>query len=203
MKSSLLDDNFVSKLLDFKAKLIYTHVDKINKNEWVARKVNSLRHNHRYRLFNVLLLTSLSISEYLNTQTNNQILISTPNSTDIIFNSRILIEPSLISKFLQYNQELDAGKEPKGEDFVNKKYMKSNDIFCLVYSLLIVCDPRFSKCFSYIGRHNECLVKFNRQYFKDLFNDLMFSISDDKNLVFVLKKLLDIEKYKSGKRIPL
>ena len=53
MKSSLLDANFVSKLLDFKAKLIYTHVDKIDKNEWVARKVNSLRHNHRYQYFKV------------------------------------------------------------------------------------------------------------------------------------------------------
>lgn len=157
MKSSLLDANFVSNLLDYKAKLIFTHVDKISKNEWVQRKVASLRHNHK-----------------------------------------ILIEPCLIPKFLEYNQELDAGKEPQGEDFVNKKYMVSNDIFCLVFSLLIMCDKRFAKCYSYVRKHSDCLVKFNREYFKDLFNDLMFSVSDDKNLVFVLKKLLDIEKYKSG-----
>ena len=107
----------------------------------------------------------------------------------------------MIPGLLDFNKELRGIKQPKGEDFINKKTLQSNDIFCLVFTLLTLCNGNFSKCFTYLGNHKDCLIKFDRIKFKNFFNDFMFSISSDKNLIFVIKKLINIEKYDSGKNL--
>ena len=109
------------------------------------------------------------------------------------------MEPIIIDDIINYNKESLNSKNPKGEDFIDKDKMQSNDIFCLMFSLLSLCNQNFLDCFTHLADHQECLIKFNAQLFKTLFNDFLFSISDDKNLLFVIKTLVDPEKYIKGK----
>ena len=104
----------------------------------------------------------------------------------------------MIPKLIEYGKLLDQGKTPKGEDYVNKTSMESNDVFCLVFTLLSLCNSEFESCFTFLGSHNDCIVKFNENKFKELLNDFFFSIAYDKNLIFVIKKLLNIQKYDTG-----
>jgi hypothetical protein len=111
-----------------------------------------------------------------------------------------LIEPCLIPKLLDYYKQLDdLTKDPDPEDYVNKYDLQSNDIFCLVFTLLVLCDRSFVKCFSYLASHPDALIKFDREMFNNLIGRFFLNISDDKNLVFVMKKLLNIEKFRNGK----
>lgn len=105
----------------------------------------------------------------------------------------------MIPKLLNYYRALDnLNKIPKPEDYVNKADLQSNDIFGLVFTLLVLCDRSFVKCFTYLGSHEDTLIKFNRAMFSDFLGRFFLNISEDRNLVFVLKKLINVDKYKNG-----
>lgn len=111
---------------------------------------------------------------------------------------RLLLEPNIIKKILEYKKELESGKPPSGEDFINKKDLVSHDIFCIVYIVLNLCNGEFFDCFNFYKGNREHLISFNREKFQDLLTGLIFHISHDRELVWVLKKLLCVEKFKSG-----
>lgn len=116
-------------------------------------------------------------------------------------NGRSVVDPCLIPNLLSFYAALDnLNKVPKPEDYINKEELQSNDVFCLVFSLLVLCDRSFVKCFTYLASHSDALIRFNRPMFCDLLGRFFLNISDDKNLVFVLKKLINVDKYKSGTR---
>ena len=109
-----------------------------------------------------------------------------------------MLEPNMIKCLIEYNKDLKKESIPSGEDYINKRDLLSNDIFCITFLTLTICNSEFIKVFSYLTNHRDTLVKFDRKQFKTLILNFMFNISHDKNLVFVLKKLLQIEKFDSG-----
>jgi hypothetical protein len=116
-----------------------------------------------------------------------------------INSTRLLFEPSIMNKMLNYNLEYQKDSTIKANDFINKKDLMSNDIFCLVFLTLNICQTDFVSVYSYLSDHNDCLIKFNRVKFKALLDNFLLHISFDKDLLFVFKKLLNFEKYDSGK----
>lgn len=111
---------------------------------------------------------------------------------------RLLLEPNIIKRILEYKKELENGKPPSGEDFINKNDLISQDLFCILYIVLNLCNGEFFECYNFYQGDRQNLISFNREKFKETLGGFIFHISHDRELVWVFKKLLCIEKYNSG-----
>ena len=110
-----------------------------------------------------------------------------------------MLEPNMIKKIIKYEKELKKGNNPKGEDFINKTDLLSNDIFCIVFTTLTLCNNEFVNNFKFSNPLNNTLIDFNIKNFMEMIERFLYLISHDKVLVEVFQKLLNYSKNKQGK----
>ena len=64
-----------------------------------------------------------------------------------------MIEPNIMKKLIQFDKDNLRNKNPKGEDYINKDDLLSNDIFCIVFTTLNVCNLDFAQSFDFKTIH--------------------------------------------------
>ena len=84
---------------------------------------------------------------------------------------RIMIEPSIMNKMLNFHNDYKKDKLVKAEDYINKKDLLAHDIFCLVFMTLNICQSDFVGVYSYLTDHDDCIIKFDREKFKMLMDN--------------------------------
>jgi hypothetical protein len=104
-----------------------------------------------------------------------------------------------MKKLIKYEREINNGKNPKGEDFINKNDLLSNDIFCIVFTTLTLCNSDFITLFKFRSSLNKKLVDFDKENFHKMMERYFYLISHDQVLIDIIKKLLDFSKYNKGR----
>lgn len=111
-----------------------------------------------------------------------------------------MMEPNIIEKLHNYEQDDSQNKSPMGEDYINKDDLLSNDLFCIVFTILTLCNQEFATVYEFEELKEGELITFNREKFVEMMNMYFYFLSHDQNLVEVFKKLIGFEKYQEGKR---
>lgn len=96
------------------------------------------------------------------------------------------------------NQELVQNLPVKADEEVGVEDLVSNDIFCIVYIVLNLCNNDFSECYEFNPAYSQSLVRFNRKMFLEVVSGFFFHISHDSELVWVFKQLLCLGKFRTG-----
>lgn len=109
-----------------------------------------------------------------------------------------MIEPNLIKKLKEYDRDQARNKNPVGEDYINKDDLLSNDVFCIVFTTLNICNPDFAQSFDFRTPLNKKLIDFKREIFFKMMSIFFYMISYDKDLINIFKILLGFSKYESG-----
>ena len=110
------------------------------------------------------------------------------------------MEPNLIQKFKYYRRRRER-REIKA-DFkmndsgVNVTDMQSNDIWCIMFLILLIYDPRFVNCYLFSrSERGRRTISFNLEEFVKLFNKFLCACELDQNFCYVIKKLCKIERF--------
>lgn len=109
-----------------------------------------------------------------------------------------MIEPNMIRRMASFLAELDKGAEPQAEDFINKDDLLSNDIFCIVFTALTLCNPEFAQLFKHSADPDDRLIDFDREKFFQMLQIFLVFISHDPPLAEALKELIGLDKYAQG-----
>ena len=114
------------------------------------------------------------------------------------------MEPTLIEKFKKYRRRRER-KELKA-DFkandsgVSAADMRSNDLWCIVFLILIIYEPRFIGCYKFPrddqGRRS---IVFDSEQFVKLLEKFLCACELDQNFSFVIKKLCNYDLFKQSR----
>ena len=110
------------------------------------------------------------------------------------------MEPNLIRKYLAYRRKQDKGgikpSKNMNDSGVSIKDMQSNDLWSIVFLLLLTHDPRFAFCYTYKNDNKDgAPIKFDDKVFKKLFPKVIRKYEEDQNFCYVLKKLSGYKRF--------
>ena len=103
------------------------------------------------------------------------------------------MEPNLISKFLDYykkkpnNTSSDININDTGIEYND---LRSNDLWCLTYLVLITFNFEFAKCYTFDPTNDTKIVGFKIAEFIKIYKTFCEKFQDDKNLIYVMNSLL-------------
>lgn len=104
----------------------------------------------------------------------------------------------MISRMSEFHADLNRGADPQAEDYINKDDLLSNDIFCIVFTTLTLCNPEFAQVFRFGVDLDEQLIDFDRDKFLQLVRMYLIFVAHDPVLVEAIERLLDLAKYAEG-----
>ena len=115
--------------------------------------------------------------------------------------ARVLMEPNLVSKYLQYyskSQQNKISNDPQKNDTgVTYEDLQSNDMYSMAFLLLLTHNHSFGKSYTYSEKNEDkTLIKFHPNIFQKYFDRFCKKYDYDRNLIYVLKKWLDIKNSK-------
>lgn len=113
-------------------------------------------------------------------------------------NVRLMIEPNMIRRMDEFQTDLNRGTDPQAEDYINKDDLLSNDIFCIVFTTLTLCNPEFAHVFQFGADPDGKLLKFDRKKFLQMIRMYLIFVSHDRVLVEAIEELLNLPKYAEG-----
>lgn len=115
-----------------------------------------------------------------------------------------MMEPNLIRKFKEYFAGLkrapnafDKNQNDTGIDYVD---LRSNDLWCLSFLILILFEFKFAGCYTFDPRSEGALITFDVRLFIGLYKAFCERFAHDANLIYVLNSLLGIERFGEGSR---
>ena len=111
------------------------------------------------------------------------------------------MEPNLIRKFNSYMRYkaknkivLDIKMNDSGVTFED---MRSNDIWSILFLLLLTHNPKFSFCYTYREQNKDGdIIKFDSSLFKKLFERVLRKYENDLNFCFVIKEMIGFHRFK-------
>lgn len=113
-----------------------------------------------------------------------------------------MMEPNLIRKFKGYFAEFKKKKNPfdknqndTGIDYVD---LRSNDLWCLTYLILITFDFKFASCYTFNPTNEDSLIAFNVKLFIEVYKSFCEKFAHDANLIYVMNSLLGIGRFSEG-----
>jgi hypothetical protein len=109
------------------------------------------------------------------------------------------MEPNLISKFKNYfSKEIqrkisfDKNQNDTGINYID---LRSNDLWCLTYLILITFDFKFATCYAFDSSNKKNLISFNVALFIELYKSFCQKVSYDENFIYVVNSLLGMERF--------
>ena len=116
-----------------------------------------------------------------------------------------MMEPNLIAKFKNYfssdiqkSVSGDINQNDSGIDYVD---LRSNDLWCLTYLMLITFDFKFATCYKFNSKNKNELISFNIDQFIVLYKSFCESIAHDENFIYVMNSLLGMERFSESTRL--
>ena len=114
------------------------------------------------------------------------------------------MEPSLIPKFLEYRKRKRSKQvkmDPKTNDSgVTLQDMQSNDVWSILFMLLLTHNFRFANCYSYTSEDPfGPVISFDVKLFKNLFITVLRAYELDRNFCYVLNSLCKFERFSGVK----
>lgn len=113
-----------------------------------------------------------------------------------------MMEPGLITKFTRYfatfdskNNSADVNFNDTGVDYVD---LRSNDLWCLTYLMLIAFQFKFAACYSFDSTRKDSLIRFDSARFVRLYKAFCGKCAHDANLIHVVNSLLGVERFSQG-----
>lgn len=113
-----------------------------------------------------------------------------------------MIEPNVIQKISLY-----IGKRHRNQinpnlnindSQVTYSDLRSNDLWCIGYLMLILLDGDFISCYSFNHTNKKKLTSFDSAKFLVLYKNLCGQQLVDENMVYVLNTLLGLDRFLSG-----
>ena len=105
----------------------------------------------------------------------------------------------MIQKLHQYHNDQINQKSPSGEDYINKDDLLSNDLFCIAFTILTLCNQEFANTFKFENLPENEIIGFDRVKFVEMMKMFFYFLGHDENLVEVFKKLIGFRKYSEGR----
>ena len=79
--------------------------------------------------------------------------------------------------------------------------LRSNDLWCIGYLILILLDSEFANCYSFNPNNVTKIIHFDPEKFLVLYKNLCGQNRIDENLIYVLNKVIGIERFFSGNHL--
>ena len=114
-----------------------------------------------------------------------------------------MMELSLIRKFKLYLQKknlkrvsFNMNENDSDIDYID---LRSNDLWCMTFLLLITFDYNFASCYSYNPKQPMVLLNFNKERFINLYKNFCEEFKTDENLIYVCNSLFGMKRFDKGK----
>jgi hypothetical protein len=105
-----------------------------------------------------------------------------------------MMDPMMIRYIDKYKEQKANGQDnPTG---IKKEQLKLNDIWNIIFLVLLTHNPRFSYCYSYQITNKLPEVSFNPILFRKLMYKVLLTFESDLNFCFVLSKLCNFDRFK-------
>ena len=90
----------------------------------------------------------------------------------------------------------------KNDSGITYDDMRSNDTWSICFLLLLTHNPNFAYCYTYRKENKDgTLINFNLVLFKKLLDKFERKFNDDRNLIWVIHRMIGHEKFDSRKLV--
>ena len=113
-----------------------------------------------------------------------------------------MMEPNLIQKFKHFfthlNQKTSTRDLNENDTGVDYEDLRSNDMWCLGYLILISLDFEFAGLYRFDPKSEHDLISFDVDRFLPKYKQFCERFSSDQNFIYVMNSLLGLERFSEG-----